>query len=150
MTWSYGGSPGTNNDSSRRDAVRLLIGDVDPDDQQLQDEEISFSLTQTSNDVYLAASISASNIAARYGRLVDTALDDSNVRLSYSQRQKNYLDMAKRLEKQSTKFGSKTLGIPDAGGLSQSEVESVRGLTDRVPSMYSVDALSEGSSDERP
>jgi len=123
--------------------VRLLVGDTDTSDQQLQDEEILFFLTQTSDDVYLAASISASTIAAKYGRLVDVTLDNSNIKASYSQRQKNYLDLSRKLERKANRFGSKSLGLPDAGGLSVSEVSEVRADSDRVSSMFSVDALSE-------
>ncbi len=148
MTWTYSGSPGVTTASQRKDTVRLLIGDVDSEDPQLQDEEISFCLGQTANDVYMAGSMCALNIAARYGRLVDSWIDDSNVRMNYSQRQKNYLDLAKRLERQSSRFGSKSLGIPDAGGISVSAVSDARADSDRVQSMFAVSAPSEVNTDE--
>ena len=41
MTWTYGGAPGTTSSATRRDAVRLLVGDTDTTDQQVSDEEIA-------------------------------------------------------------------------------------------------------------
>ena len=147
MAWTYNGSPGTSTAPARLDAVRYFIGDTDTTDQQLQDAEITFCLAQTSDDVYLAASLAASSLSAKYGRLVDTVLDNSNVRASYSQRQKNYSDLSRQLEKKAVRFGSKSLGLPEAGGLSIAEVLSVQTNPDRVVPMFSIDALSEGNSD---
>jgi len=48
MTWTYGGAPGTTTSATRRDAVRLLVGDTDTTDQQITDEEIAFGLSQAS------------------------------------------------------------------------------------------------------
>lgn len=150
MSWTYGANPGTTTDATRRDAVRYLTGDTDTSDQQLQDAEIAFCLSQASNDIYLASSIAATSIAAKYGRLVDAAIDDLSVRTAYSQRQKSYTELARKLERQSTRFGKKALGIPYAGGISVSEVSSVRSDSDRVDSMFSVNELSETNSDVNP
>lgn len=150
MAWTYNGSPGTSTASARLDAVRYFIGDTDTTDQQLQDAEITFCLAQASDDVYLAASIAASTLSAKYGRLVDTVLDNSNVRASYSQRQKNYSDLSRQMEKKAVRYGTKSLGIPDAGGLSIAEVSSVQTDSDRVAPMFSIDVLSEGNSDVNP
>jgi hypothetical protein len=150
MAWTYTATPGTTSDATRRDAVRLFVGDTDTLDQQLQDSEISFFLTQSSNDLYLAASIAASTLAAKYGRLVDTVLDDSNIRASYSQRQKNYSELALQMERKAAKFGTKSLGLPDAGGISVSEVSSVRLETDRVTAMFAVDELARDNVDVNP
>lgn len=150
MAWTYAGAPGTSTATERRDAVRYLVGDTDTTDQQLQDAEIAFCLSQTSDDVYLAASIAASTLSAKYGRLVDTILDNSNVRASYSQRQKSYAELSRQLERKATRYGSKSLGIPDAGGISVSEVNNARSDADRVDPMFSVDVLSEGNSDVDP
>lgn len=147
MAWTYAGTPGTSSASERRDAVRYLVGDTDTTDQQLQDAEIAFCLAQSSDDVYLAASIAASTLSAKYGRLVDTILDNSNIRASYSQRQKSYAELSRQLERKAVRYGSKSLGIPAAGGISESEVTAARLDSDRVESMFSVDALSEGNQD---
>jgi hypothetical protein len=148
MSWTYSGRPGTTNQSSRIDAVRHLIGDTDQSDQQIQNEEIIFALSQGSDDVYAAAAISARAIAARYGRLVDTAVDQTGISAKYSQRQKTYHDLSTELEKQSRKYGSVGLGMPDAGGLSLSEIRSVEEDPDRVPSMFTVNELLVESRDD--
>lgn len=150
MAWTYNASPGTSTASARLDAVRYFVGDTDTTDQQMQDAEVTFCLAQAADDVYLAASIAASSLSAKYGRLVDTVLDNSNVRASYSQRQKNYADLSRQLERKANRFGSKSLGLPDAGGLSVSDVSDVRADSDRVSSMFSIDALSEDNSNVNP
>jgi len=150
MVWSYGGRPGTGNPASRVDAVRHLVGDVDASDQQVQNEEIFFSLSQASDDIYEAASLTARAIAARYGRLVDTSVDQTGIQASYSQRQKHYMDLAFELDRQAKKYGGATLGVPSAGGLSRSEVMAVDSDDDRVPSMFVIDALRETRHDEYP
>jgi len=65
----------TDTAAGRLNAVRLLVGDTDTTDQQIQDEEITFALSQNGNNVYLTASWVARSIAAKYARLVDTDLD---------------------------------------------------------------------------
>ena len=40
MTWNYSGDPSL----SSRDAVRFLIGDTDPNDPLVTDEEIAYAL----------------------------------------------------------------------------------------------------------
>jgi hypothetical protein len=130
--------------------VRHLVGDVDASDQQVQNEEIFFSLSQASDDIYEAASLTARAIAARYGRLVDTSVDQTGIQASYSQRQKHYMDLAFELDRQAKKYGGATLGVPSAGGLSRSEVMAVDSDDDRVPSMFVIDALRETRHDEYP
>lgn len=148
MAWSYGSRPGTSTQSSRLDAVRHLVGDVDQEDQQIQNEEILFALSQADDEIYGAAAMTSRAIAARYGRLVDTVVDQTGVQANYSQRQKHYLDLAIDLEKQAKKYGGASLGMPSAGGLSRSEVRAVESDEDRVPSMFIVDELRETRNDE--
>lgn len=150
MVWSYGGRPGTGNQVSRVDAVRHLVGDVDSSNQQVQNEEIIFSLAQASDEIYGAAALTARAIAARYSRLVDSAVDQTGIQASYSQRQQHYMDLAFELERQAKKYGGASLGVPSAGGLSRSEVQSVESDDDRVPSMFVIDALRETRQDEHP
>ena len=57
MAWSYETTDlGTATASGRLNAVRLLVGDTDITDPQVQDEEILFALAQEGNNVYYAAS----------------------------------------------------------------------------------------------
>jgi len=118
MAFNYSGDP----TSSTRDEVRFLIGDTDTADGQLQDLEVDYLLTKytTAAKAALAACLA---LASKYARLCDKAVGD--LRISYSQRQKHYLDLAREL-------GRRTPIRPWAGGLSASEKESVNDDTDRI------------------
>lgn len=129
MAWNYDSAPGTSTADGRRDAVRLLIGDTDTNDQQIQDEEITFALDEASDGVYQAAAIVARAIAGKYARRVDT--DFETVSASYSQRHKHYLDLAARLDRQAVLQGG-GIGTPLIGGVSESEMDSVEDDDDRV------------------
>ena len=140
MTWTYGGAPGTTTSATRRDAVRLLVGDTDTTEQQLTDEEIAFGLLQASDDIYNASALLCRALSGKYARLVDTSVE--SVSSSYSQRAKQYAELAVRLTKEGKKLGSVGLGVPVAGGMSISEMEGVETDTDRVPSAFRVDQFS--------
>ena len=129
MAWTYS-DPST----SDRDAVRFLVGDTDTTDQRVTDEEIAFALSQASDDVYLAAAICARALAGKYANLVDTKFE--SVSSNYSDLRDNYTRLATQLERQSKKFAANGLGIPAAGGMSISEIDSVESDTDRVPSKF--------------
>jgi hypothetical protein len=52
MAWSYNPSNlGTDTDAERLNVVRYLVGDTDVNDQQVQDEEITFALSQVGDNV---------------------------------------------------------------------------------------------------
>lgn len=129
MTWTYSNSPGTDTAAGRRDAVRALVGDTDTNDQQITDEVIAFFLSQSSDDVYSAAALSARSIAGLYARQVDA--DFEGVSSKYSQLRDNYYELATRLDRQAKKYGAVGLGVPVAGGISISEIDSVEENDDR-------------------
>ena len=75
MAWTYDPTTlGTTTAAGRLNSVRLLSGDTDTFDKQLENEEIEFSLTQTGNNVYYSAAWVARAISSKYSRLVDTEL----------------------------------------------------------------------------
>jgi hypothetical protein len=117
MAWTYSGDPG----SSNRDAVRFLIQDTDTNDQLLQDAEIDWLLSETST-VYGAATEAAKAIATYFARLADT--DIESVSVKYSQKHKQYLKIANRLQIKADASGS-GIAKPDVNGVSVSEMESV-------------------------
>jgi hypothetical protein len=123
MSWSY-----ETPDYSNKDAVRFLVGDTNPDQKLLENEEINWLLAQNTS-VYVAASEAAKAIAALYGREVDKQVGD--LRISASQRQKQYLDLAKQLRSRAAQSVS-----PYAGGISRSDKQSVVANTDRVPPAF--------------
>jgi len=89
MTWEYAYPA-----ASSKDAVRFLIGDTNPDDIQLQDEEIDWLLLQETN-VYLAASHACRNLAAKYAREVTKSV--GGLSISMGERQSQYRDLAASL-----------------------------------------------------
>jgi hypothetical protein len=148
MTWTYTNTPGMTTSASRRDGVRFLVGDTETTDQQVTDEEINFALTEAGDDIYYAGSLIARAIAAKYARLVDTAVDEAELRVSYSQRQKAYAEMATRLEVQSVKSaGGGGLGLPSAGGVSVTEMNDADLDTDRVKPVFEVSSPTEQHDD---
>ena len=76
MSWSYDPTNlDTDTSSGRLNVVRLLVGDTDTTDQQIQNEEITFALAQTNDRVYFAAGWAARTIASKYSRQVNTQID---------------------------------------------------------------------------
>jgi hypothetical protein len=106
MTWSYGSSLATD-----KDTVRFHIGDTDPDDPQLHDEEITALLT-SEGGVMRAAIRAAEAIAARYARRTDFRVS-GELHQSASQMYQHYLDLAVRLRRRQS-----LNAIPYAGGIS--------------------------------
>lgn len=115
MAWTYSFTDlDTTTASGRLNSIRLLIGDTDTTDQQVQDEEITFAYGQTGN-VYAAAVFLCSIIASKYARLVDTQLDGA-LEAKYSDRIKHYTQLARTIEAMAKKASGKSLGL-SAGGI---------------------------------
>ena len=130
MAWTYDPTTlGTVDADERLNSVRLLSGDTDITDQQLTNEEINFSLTQTGNNVYASAAWVARAISSKYSRLVDTDLDGI-LTSKYSTLAKQYMALAGKLDVQGKTAGS-VIGIR-AGGVSITSVKAVRQDTDRI------------------
>lgn len=136
MAWSYDETDlNTATNSGRLNTVRLLIGDTDPDDQQLQDEEIDFALSENGDNVYAAGAFSCRLLATKYSRLVDTQLDGV-LEAYYSQRIEQYLRMSAELSATAKIRGGRGLGVY-AGGINSTVVEATRKLSNRVqPSFW--------------
>ena len=130
MGWTYDPTNlGTADAAQRLNSVRLLVGDTDTADQQLQDEEVTFGLGQNGNSIYHTASWSARTIASKYSRQVTTALDGA-LSADYSDLAKQYMSLADTLEYQAKTAGG-NIGIY-AGGISKTSVQAVRENTDRI------------------
>lgn len=128
MAWNYSGDPS----ASDLDQVRFLVGDTDSTDELLQDEEINWLLTEYPT-VYVAAAEAAKAIASKFARLADTNIEGA-VSVKYSQRQKQFLQLAVRLEEKADSGGG--IAAPFVSGVSQGEMEAVRQDEDRVPSRF--------------
>jgi len=96
MSWSYDpNNLSTTTSSGRLNTVRLIVGDTETTDQLIQNEEIAFSLSQSNDNVYYAASLVCRLIAAKFSRLVDTSLDNA-ISAKYSTRAKQYQQLGLR------------------------------------------------------
>lgn len=130
MTWTYDASAlGTSTAAERRNTVRLLVGDTDTNDQQVQDEEIAFALSEYNNRVYYAASWIARAISSKYARLVTTKLDGA-LSAEYNDLSEKYRKLSDNLEYQGKKVAGE-LGVK-AGGISETAMETADQLTDRM------------------
>jgi hypothetical protein len=120
MTWSYSGNPA----SSELDEVRFLVGDTDTTDQLVQNEEISWALTEEANPRMAAARVALA-LALKFSRKADKQVGD--LRIAYSSLYKHYLEVAEAL-----KADAATVGVvPYAGGISISDKDTVENDTDR-------------------
>lgn len=123
MTWTY-----TPDFTTTRDQVRLLIGDTDTTDQQMQDDEIAY-LATLYGSALRAASAACRSLQAKYARQADTAIDD--IKVSSSQRAKAYGELAASLEAQATTAGA-AVPIAFAGGVSVVDKLDRESDTDRT------------------
>lgn len=146
MSFNYDSSNiGTSTASQRLNAVRLLVGDTNSGDQQLQDEEISFALGQSGNNIYYAAAWSARTISSKFARQVNIDVD-GQISADYSDLSQQYASLADRLEFQGKKT-SGSMGMV-AGGLSRTEVDAVRSNTDRVKPAFNRDQFNNPPNDD--
>lgn len=126
MTWTYGGDPSAND----RDEVRFLLGDTDTTDQLITDEEIAYAITQAATNRG-AAALCARAVAASFARRADRTVGD--LRISYSQQHKQYLELAERLESEAAYAVT-----PYAGGISKDDKETQEELEDRVDPAFRI------------
>jgi hypothetical protein len=106
--------------------VRFMLGDTLPADQQLQDEEINFAISQESS-VYGAAAACCRNLGARLSREADSIVGEQ--RTLYSSRAKAYRVKAAEFEALSIARGG---GLPYAGGISIADKATNEADSDRV------------------
>ncbi len=124
MTWTYNETLPAN-----LDKVRLLIGDTDADDQQLQDEAIAFHLTEEGS-VYAAAAACARSLMAHYARRV--TFSSAGLSLAASERVRHYTTLALTLERRASSAAGNSLGAAVVGGVSEAELTTAREDTDAV------------------
>lgn len=137
MSWSYSASDlNTTTSAGRINTVRLLVGDTDTTDQLVQNEEITFALSQTGDNVYYAAVWICRAIAAKFSRMVTTTLDGA-LSANYSDKAKQYNQLAVQVEAQGKKTSGKALGV-SAGGISVAAMDLANATTDRVKPAFGV------------
>jgi hypothetical protein len=138
MTWTYSGDPAT----SDKDATRFYIQDTDTTDQQFQDAEINFGLAQYGSPLSTSVALCLA-LAAKYARLVDKAVGD--LRISYSQRSKQYTELATRYRAEA---GLSNMTVY-TGGTSVADMQNVEQDPDRPVKPFRVGQFDDPPSDTR-
>jgi|TARA_R110000782_G_scaffold181869_1_gene272127 hypothetical protein len=129
MAWSYNPADlDTTTAGGRLNTVRLLVGDTDTTDQQVDNDEVTFALSQNGNNVYYSGAWIARVIASKYSRQVTTQLSGA-LSADYSDLAKQYQVLADRLEYQGKTSGA-SVGVI-AGGITISGIKAVRDNTNR-------------------
>lgn len=148
MAWSYDVTDlDTSTASGRLNSVRLLVGDTDTNDQQVQNEEVVFALAESGDNVYYAAAWAARAISSKYARLVTTKLDGA-LSANYSDLAKQYKSLADDLEYQGKTSGV-VIGVL-AGGITKSSIQAVRANTNRIEGSFRRDRFKNPPSYDTP
>jgi len=134
MAWSYDPADlNTTTTSGRLNTVRLLVGDTNTLDQQKDNDEITFALTESGDNVYYAGAWTARAIASKYSRQVNTEISGA-LKADYSDLAKQYKTLADELEYQGKTSGA-AVGVL-AGGITKSGIEAVRADTNRIEGSF--------------
>jgi hypothetical protein len=148
MSWSYEEYDLNNTTASGRlNTVRLLVGDTDSLDQQVQNEEVLFALSENGNNVYYAGAWVARAISAKYSRKVTTQLSGA-LSADYSDLAKQYKALADDLEYQGKTAGA-AVGVL-AGGITKSGIKAVRANTNRIEGSFRRDRFKNPPSYQTP
>ena len=148
MSWSYDPTDlNTTTASGRLNSVRLLVGDTDTLDQQKANEEITFALSETGNNVYYAGAWTARAIASKYSRQVNTEISGA-LKADYSDLAAQYKTLADSLEYQGKTSGA-SVGVL-AGGITKSGIEAVRADTNRIEGSFRRDRFKNPPSYQTP
>lgn len=129
MTFTYNPSSVA---TSQMMQVRLVIGDTVESDQQIQDEEIDFFLTQRSS-IYGAAAECCRSLASQYSRSADMRTGASDAK--YSQMAVAYALRAQQFDAKAAAAGA---GMPYCGGISQADKENSAQDDDRVNPQFAI------------
>lgn len=132
MSWSYDAAKLTGDAKSSVYQLRLLLGDTKAVDQQFQDEELSFFLTQTPTK-YGAAGMACRALSSKLSREADTV--DKDIRTTLSARATAYSRRAMHYENMDSALGA----VPYAGGMTYSDKGQQSENTDRVRPAFNVE-----------
>ena len=124
MSWTYNAAEIA---GSQVFQVRFLLGDTNQNDQQLQDEEITFAIS-TRGSIFGAAAMGALSIASSFSRKADTTTGE--LRTLYSSQARAYAARAETYEQQATERSG---GLPYCGGISIADKRNREADEDRVP-----------------
>jgi hypothetical protein len=148
MTWTYDPSLlGDTNNSDRLHSVRLLIGDTESTDPQVEDEEVLFALGQSVGNIYDAGYFLCRILAAKYARLVDTALDkglsEKNDNLS-----KKYTQLSDSIKAIGRSVKGDIGGV-SGGGIKISAMVAANSDPDRLKPQFGTNEFTDSTDDYR-
>jgi len=126
MAWTYD----ANALDEPLNAVRMLVGDTNTNEQLLQDEEIEAFIDITDSNV-AAAAAAARALSAKYARSVDKWVGD--LKILASQKQRQFLRLYEQLTLQASSHG-----VPSAGGIRVSQKEEHAANTDLVSPAFRI------------
>ena len=129
--WSYDASLSTD-----KDKIRFLTGLNDTSNQRVSDEEIAGALSIADSNIYEAGAIIASSLSGKYASSQNIKIDGFSI--DYSERASHFRDLAASLRNQA-KLAGGFFGSAFVGGISISEMDSVKEDDDRNPSRFSMD-----------
>ena len=129
MAWSYGGQ---NFDTSPRDALRVLIDDINQETQLIQDEVLDYLLAQ-SRSLYGAAAAACDILATRFAGDVDTSI--GKVSVSYARRSQAYSDRAAAFRRRAASVAGAFIL---SGGQSYAQKEAALSNPDAIQPAFSV------------
>jgi hypothetical protein len=101
--------------SGRVNVVRFLLGDTDVTNPELQNEEITFTLSETTNKVYLAASICASTVSSKYAGLANVEINGI-LSVDYSELANAFSVLSVKLKSDGNRLEGGSIGV-FVGGL---------------------------------
>lgn len=127
MSWTYDATLlDSSTDDGRKYIVRLMIGDTQTLEQQLQDEEIEYLLDTYSDSVQSSSIAAVRLLIAKYAREADAWM--GHTRIERSQRVRQYRQL---LDEMLSDWTNLTVRIW-AGGQSLAEKAELDGDTDAV------------------
>lgn len=129
MAWTYEIGQLTTN---RLFQLRWLVGDILVKDPQMQDEELSFALSQRSS-IYGAACDVCLALAARLSREADSS--QGPLRTAYSTRSRAYAQRAAQYEVMAF---VRSGGLPYSGGVSLNDYQSMASDPDRIGPQFQI------------
>jgi len=124
--FTYTGNPA----DSDKDAVRFLIQDTVADDYFVEDEEITFALSEEPN-IYRAAALVAERIAARFARRPGSYVR-GRIEVRNSTIAEQFQKIAATLRAQGSGSSSLSVTSAFAGGISIADKETTESDADRT------------------
>ena len=129
MSWSYTADPLNNS----VDELRLLIGDTNSSDPQLQDEEIGYFLAKYAS-VNQATIAAVTNLIAKYSRLSDETTAELSIK--WSQKAQAYRRLKDDLSDPVNAASSAPVSF--GGGISNTDIDTRRSNSDRFDETFKV------------